>query len=189
MANHVWIQSNGGPLLLLPATLLTEWSGSEAPPAAREVVASFRWRPGGPATDYDRACDVSDYVGVIAVGAGEGLVLGEEPDPTTWLADGHGGILARWIHAPSGEEVAAALERVPMELSWELAGTFRVVGSPLVLFDAAEPGVEPLLPRLKLEVAPGLYAVAQVAYRPDAETALRLVRLQRIADADAQRRG
>jgi hypothetical protein len=79
-----WIQSNGGPLLLLPSSLLGAWEGADEPEPYRGVEARSHWNPGGPATDYDRACDVPDLAGTVPVGAGEGLVLGDEPLATTW---------------------------------------------------------------------------------------------------------
>jgi hypothetical protein len=78
-----WVTCDGGPLLLIPEPLLTFWEGSSPPSGGRVVAATFRSNPDGPATDYDRACDVSG-LGVIPVGPGHALVLNDdEPFPTT----------------------------------------------------------------------------------------------------------
>ena len=65
----LWFQSNGGPLLVLDQLWLPAWSGypnSDLPFDA-------------PKTDYARACAVEDVLGLLTVGDGTGLVLGDEP--------------------------------------------------------------------------------------------------------------
>ena len=64
-----WIESAGGPLLALRPDCLPLWEGIDPPSEGRRVEASFRWEnASAPATDYDRACDVEGYAGVIQVG-------------------------------------------------------------------------------------------------------------------------
>jgi len=60
-----WIQSDGGPLLLIPSELLHDWGGDTA-------------------SDDRRACEVVDEIAPLDLGAGMGLVLGEEPHMTSW---------------------------------------------------------------------------------------------------------
>jgi len=77
-----WMQSNGGPLLLVPGEHLLSWEGTELPSGGRQIDAQFRW--GGqnaPVTDYDRACDVQGWLGLLDIGAGHGLVLGASRTP------------------------------------------------------------------------------------------------------------
>jgi hypothetical protein len=173
------MQSEGGPLLLLPVALLPEWGGSDAPPPDRVIKAAFRWNPGGPATDYDRACDVATsagHAGVIDVADGEGLVLGEEPADTTWLPTEWGGLLVRWVYAPGQEQAARSLDALPADLEWEPAGALRVADSPLELFDSAEPGLTPGR-RLRIELPAGTYTISHAAYAPDQESLFHVVRL------------
>ena len=91
MTDRVWVSSNGGPLLCLPVAHLAKWQGTEAAAAQDPSDAD------APTSDYERACAVADYTGVIPVGSGEGLVLGDEPNDTTWVALARGGILVRWV--------------------------------------------------------------------------------------------
>jgi hypothetical protein len=180
MPDAVWIESNGGPLLFLPESLLPSWSGTDAPTDGRIVEAAFRWNPTSPAaSDYDRACDVADWAAVLPVGAGWGLVLGDEPSSTSWrpAVSGDGGVFARWVYAESDAAAEQALATVPDNLTWEALADFRVVTSPLILFDAAEPGLEPLGARAQIQLAPGAYAVAHARYQPDSQTEFTLVRL------------
>lgn len=177
-----WVVSNGGPLLLLPAALLPAWSGTEVPADGRVLQTRFRWDPDAPApSDYDRACDVAGYAGVLDVADGWGLVLGDEPNSTRWLPGRGGGVLVRWVYAENDVAVEAALVGIPGELAWTPLGQFTVATSPLVLFDAADPGDLGDgygLPRASIEVSPGRYDVAHADYAPDAQTALSLVRLR-----------
>ena len=82
-----WVSCDGGPHLLLPTELVRVWEGTAVPSAGRVVHARFRYGgdPAAPGTDYDLACDVEGALGVIPVGAGFGLVLGDEVPMSTWL--------------------------------------------------------------------------------------------------------
>ena len=184
MSADPWVVSNGGPLLLLPVPLLPAWSGTEVPTDGRLLQTHFRWNPDAPApSDYDRACDVAGYAGVLDVGHGWGLVIGDEPNPVRWLPAPDGGILARLVYATDDASVEAALARVPGDLAWEPLSTFSVAASPLVLFDAAEPGDLGDgygLPRATVEMSPGRYGVAHADYAPDPQTTLSLVRLRAV---------
>lgn len=54
-----WLESDGGPLLLVPSEHLLSWEGIDPPSDGRHIDTQFRWNgPDSPATDYDRACDV-----------------------------------------------------------------------------------------------------------------------------------
>ncbi|MFJ8210556.1 Imm21 family immunity protein [Streptomyces sp. NPDC096033] len=70
-----WLETEGGPFVVVPHTWLPHWSG----------------RAGA----YDRACAVMDFVGVLALpGGAETLVLGDEPLPTAYLPEHQ--VLVRW---------------------------------------------------------------------------------------------
>lgn len=178
MAESPWIESNGGPLLLLPDTLLPAWSGTDIP-TDRAIEANSRWQGSGPASDYDRACDVSDYVGVIPVGVGSGLVLADEPLPTRWIPSRDGGVLARWIFAPSDAVAEQALTKLPTALPWESVGTFSVHSSPLRLIDSADTGADLILSNTRIDVPPGNYEIMWARFDYDPETAFLLIRLTR----------
>ena len=189
MSDDPWIESNGGPLLLAPAALLTAWEGASPPAGSRVIEARFRWDPDGPATDYDRACDVSGYAGVIPVGSGWALVIGDEPSPARWESAPGGGVVVRWEHAPDAATAEAAVASLLSgglaELAWSPECALDVVSSPLVMFDSAEEGAEPLGRRLVVELAPGRYVVEQARHAPDPELSLHLVRLRAVASGVA----
>jgi immunity protein 21 of polymorphic toxin system len=173
-----WVESNGGPLLLLPEALLSDWCGSDDPPLWRQVQSRFRFNPEGVATDYDRACDVSGFVGALEVGEGFGLVLGDEPLPTVWIPAPFGGYLAR-RYVGEDSAVSLALSLLNRIESWQVEVIFKIVGEPLILFDAAEPGTDITGDRLIIPVETGDYRLDTALIGPKEMPLLRVHRLSR----------
>jgi hypothetical protein len=173
-----WVESNGGPLLLLSSDLLSSWSGAR-PRIISESDVDWEYDIHSDC-DYNRACKIDDYLGLLQVGSGKGLVLGDEPLSTTWWPSSN--LIVRWRYAESDEEVLKSLSNVASAL-WQPTGiTFSVGKSPLCLFDSAYPGnrvqaqdPEPLLVKL----SPGEYSLFTAEYGPNADTALLLHRLVR----------
>jgi hypothetical protein len=84
-----WLD-DGAVYLLLPDRLLGEWHG----------VAS---------SDYDRACAASDdWLGLLPVGDGVGLVLGGDPGMILPVqGEGEDVVLVRWVYADDEHELVA----------------------------------------------------------------------------------
>ena len=190
-----WMNSAGGPLLLVPGELLLSWGGVCPPTDGRKIEATFRWDgPDSSACDYDRACDVDGYLALLEIGDGQGLVLGGDPMGTAWwplmASDGTGacmgGILIRWFYADSEADVIEAVARVP-EAAWADDGLALVVGQePLYLMDSASPGGElgefVHEDHLKIHLPAGRYAVATAVVEPDPHTSLVLHQLKPVGD-------
>ena len=172
-----WISCNS-PLLLVAKDNLWAWEGAAVPSQGRRVEARFRWNPDGPATDYDRACDVDDYLGLIDVGPGKALVLGDEPLMTTWLPLKDGGLLVRWVCADGEEALLAAAHRIPGDAYQDSGFSFTVGVAPLVLLAACESGEDKIYPRIEFELPPGRYGILTSQYEADASTSLICHRLQ-----------
>lgn len=178
-----WVQSNGGPLLLLARSLLPEWGGSLR--GTTGMDAEFRWRGEGPATDYDRACDIKDYTGLIPVGSGHALVLGDEPLMTCWWPSSKdGGLLVRWVCADSEPFLQNPQGLVGIRFTTTPHVLHAVEGEHR-LFDSALPGTD-VSPNnaLLVELEPGSYEVATGQFTPDSRTELLLHRLQRTSRND-----
>ncbi|MEU0095109.1 Imm21 family immunity protein [Kribbella sp. NPDC006257] len=123
----------GGPLIVVPVSALDHWGGG-----TQEGIMTGGT---GPADDYDRACAVTGWAGVISVGSSAALVLGDEPASTCYLAGER--TFVRWLAADSDAEVFGAAEVMLNDprTEWELCGVWETDGAA-VLMDSAEAGTD-----------------------------------------------
>lgn len=160
-----WVESGGGPLIAVPEVVLPFWAGADG-----DEMSS----------DYDRACEVEGYIGLVPVGDTRALVLGDEPAATAYLPE-HG-TFVRWCAA---ESEAALLDRVPEALrtaDWEPDVPWDVPGD-VVLFDAAWPGNESAhTDHLRVALEPGRYTVRAAYVEPGPEVWTVLVQVRRAGD-------
>lgn len=149
-----WISSAGGPLVLIPKVLRSQWRGTRGVPS-----------------DYEMACGVEGYVGVIEKAGSQVLVLGDEPLQTAISSVNGKPCLVRWVYAPSpdaAESSVAAMEPVHLGAPVESV-VIRIANSPLVLMDAGAPGEYPG-DTLELALAPGAYRVQVHEFAPGQDT-------------------
>jgi len=168
-----WINSVGGPLILIEKRLVLAWHGNSVPAEANSPSNNVYQ------TDYDRACAVHDYLGVIPVAHGEALVLGDEPMQTAWIAlSEQEGLLVRWQWATDESSVVKALRGLAAQ-SWETEDfVFSTETSDLMIFDAAFAGDE-IDTNRPVTLSPGVHSLDTGYCRPDDETSLILHRLRR----------
>lgn len=157
-----WVSGDGGPLILMEQQYLANWEGSDEPSNGRIVEANSRWGL-EVGTDYDLACDVEDYLGLINVGDGKALVLGGYELATTWfpLLENQEGILIRWVYGNSESEVIDFAKFLPVEKNAESI-KFVVEDSELVLFVAAESGNDKIYSRLEFSLSKGTYGISTI---------------------------
>lgn len=184
-APRQWVDSNGGPLIVLPLEIAHYWNGVSPPPGVA-IPEGWVWGdPDGPVCDYDRACQVDDYVGMVEVGPGVGLVLGDEPMRTAFLPSNDGGILLRWGHAEGEDELWQAVAGAD---DWsQTTHRLQVSQGTILIIDAASAGSERPPHEgggdpnwLEFTLPKGQYRVDYVDFRPNERTWLILVRLSRI---------
>jgi hypothetical protein len=155
-----WVDTLGGPHLVLPEACAAAWEGGAAPSAGRVVRASFRCDPSGPATDYDRACSVEGWLGVITVGKGQALVLTGERDSAAYYRTRQGQhFLLRWHYSPSETALLDLFEDCRPKLKTEHEAMFHHDGGRVFLMDSVDrvgkwntPPSEFVLPRGKYRV-------------------------------------
>ncbi|MET7983541.1 MULTISPECIES: immunity 21 family protein [unclassified Streptomyces] len=158
-----WVESGGGPLIAIPETVLPFWAGADGDDMS---------------CDYDRACDVDGFVGLLPVGDTRALVLGDDPASTTYLPE-HG-TFVRWCAAESEEELLAVVPAALVQAAWEPEVEWTVPG-PVVLFDATWPGTaSESTDHLRVELEPGRYGVRAARVEPGPETWVGLVQLRRL---------
>ncbi len=140
--------------MLIPTVLQSRWQGTRGVPS-----------------DYDVACGVEGYVGVIEKDGSQVLVLGDEPLQTAIASLNGRSCLVRWAYAPSHEAAQhsiAAME--PIHLRGPLESVaIRIVHSPLVLMDAGAPGESPGVTS-EVELTPGAYSVHVYEFAPTQDT-------------------
>ena len=119
------------------------------------------------------AGQVDGYVGVLDVGADQGLVLADEPASTTYLPDRR--IFVGGFYANSEADVVRLVPRALKIADWEDAGTWTTSG-PAQLFDSGYTGggLEHTT-HLTVDVAAGTYLIRTASVQPDRRTALVLV--------------
>ena len=142
-----WIESGGGPFILVPTDHLPEWRGIDAGPSEDE-------------TDYDRACEISDDIGILEVGGTHAVVFGDEPFRTTWVPNEKGGgFVVRWVYADNENSVTNYIAQGGLERVVTDAGVSVRLNGPCVLFDAAEPGDDIRAESIAIGFSPGRYVV------------------------------
>jgi hypothetical protein len=134
-----WVSTAGGPHLVLPEKCARAWEGWLAPSGGRVVEATFRCNAEGPATDYDRACSVSGWLGVIPVGKGQALVLSGDDTQAAYYRSRRGQhFLLRWLYAPSETELLDHFHDVWQTLPVEEEKAFNHLGGKVFLMDSGD---------------------------------------------------
>lgn len=159
-----WVESLGGPLVVVPEAALGAWSGSAGGDEGMD--------------DYDRACDVEGLIGLVPVGTTDALVLGNEPASTAYLPDRN--VFVRWSAADSEEAMFGSVDAALLAASWEPEIIWQVSG-PAVLFDSAWSGGEcHRQDHVRVSLDAGRYGVRAAYVDPDPRTGLTLVQLRRL---------
>ena len=171
-----WIASAGGPFVLIEEASLLRWHGNLEP----ESSSAFDLQ-----TDYERACEVEDYVGAVSVDDKKALILALPNDtsaisinPTTFM-------VIRWIWGENEDQVIDSLREFVLEQNW-LDTETRIFfnSSVLFLFDSALAGkevvgslaaVKPRIEHLQIETTPGSYSFSTFLYKPNEEVNLFLI--------------
>ncbi|MFD7864801.1 immunity 21 family protein [Streptomyces sp. NPDC059783] len=178
-----WVESMGGPLIVIPVSALDAWRGC----AEGGTVVGDGVDP----DDYDRACAVDDLAGAITVGENgvHALVLGDEPATTCYMPEYQA--FLRWLGADSESGLKAAAEAVLADpgTPWEECGTWITEG-PAVLMDSAEAGAElnveypggGLPSQAGVPLPPGRWRVRAVHTEVDEDNRVDLVQLRAVTD-------
>jgi hypothetical protein len=134
--------NDGGPLLVAPRFPAPTWEGGEPPSGGRVVHAEFRFLGTGPATDYDRACDVEEPAAVLCAPPSWVLVLREAAGGAAWLPPLFPGelLLMQFEAAPDEDSAQAVLTLLAGQpaTAWQtLAEGLDIGPGGMLLFHAA----------------------------------------------------
>ena len=164
-----WIGTLGGPLIVMNGLDLNYWKGD-----LREVDATSS------TTDYDRACEVTDWVGAIGVGPGIALVLAMPNETCQYRLDETTEILVRWVWGNNDAEVLAFLRELRVNQPWVPTDIEIIVGTHgLIMFDAVYGGDE-LRESVEIRIPPGIYGVSTLQYKPNENVNLFLIKLSKL---------
>lgn len=156
-----WIDSLGGPLIALPEAMAHAWRGNDAGSG-----------------DYDRACEVDGWLGVVDVDGADALVFGDEPALTCCVPVLDGVVIARWICAETDSDVEQLLSDIPADGFDSEELILRVKRVPLVVFDSVFSG-DAAEDSLTIELPAGSYSASTRTWNPNDQTRLVLHRLSR----------
>lgn len=167
MTGGAWIQSGGGPLVLVAEADLPRWFGVDA-------VA------GASLTDYDQACAVAEYIQPITVRGITVVVMGEEPDATCVTVFDGVTHWVRWRWAPNEDAVWQALADANLaRLDWTSEGEFEAHAGVYRLFDSAYPGSE-IMDARTVSFESGRYLIESATFEPSGEITLMLHRFRSV---------
>ncbi|MDX3418982.1 Imm21 family immunity protein [Streptomyces sp. MD20-1-1] len=161
-----WVESAGGPVIVMEESLRNLWGG----------YANF---------DYENACKVDGYAGLVTFGKPSapvtGLVINDIPAPTAFMKEYRS--IVQWISSPSDARfVEAVREGIGSVGMWDEGPIVRVNG-PLAIFDAALPGIEASTDELLfVEIEPTAYRVRTADIESDTGTCARVHRLDPVTE-------
>jgi Immunity protein 21 len=166
-----WVKSGGGPLLCAPIDLSVLWQGTNANSELGHAAKVT--------SDYERACQIRDYVGAIDIQGRRALVLGDMPLEIAVFSDDCFSVtIVRLMFIDPGIDafhlargVNDSLFLSPMEKL-----DFHTTSGEMVIFDSAIPGRGAKDGGIFFTIRPGGYTILTVAVEPNTRTSMILHR-------------
>jgi hypothetical protein len=116
-------------------------------------------------SDYERACEQTEYISKIASGSLQVLVLGDEPLQSTFISSVGEGTVVRWISCESEEDASIALADIPVFLPiLNPPLSFEIGDHDLYMFDSVLPFDEAVNESILFSINPGIYTVSTERY-------------------------
>jgi hypothetical protein len=174
-----WIESTGGPLIIISETNFHKWSGTYDLSSfinGQIVVANDFLSPDQ--TDYAKACSIDDYLGIIKKENEDVIVLGDEPLKTSaFLISQNELIILRSVyenHELYVEEVFSNINAVHLK-EIGCVVEVKIESNKQYLVDSSSHGKQKseLVEKqdfLCLELKPNNYKISTAFYTPTSET-------------------
>ncbi len=184
--NLRWVECDAGPHILLEKRLIASWEGVNKPRNGRIVNAKFRYREeSDPATDYDRACDIEDYIGLILVGDGNGLVIADDVPRSTWIPayDQKGGylVILNYLEEGTSDTTIINTIREAEEECFEPTDLkFTVQDNTLYLFAACDNEPNWVYGFSEIKIEPGTYTIDTIERHNFGNCSFRVHRFRKI---------
>lgn len=153
MRQAKWIQSDGGPLICIPMSAAHLWFGTDG--------TSFE--SAGGLSDYERACAIDGYLGLIQVRDRVALVLGDMPMATSILQSRLSEIyIVRLMYMDDQEDVIDYIlehqEKFERNEQKEIVN-FESDGSGIIIFDSAYLSSECEIESISYPLTEGTYRI------------------------------
>ena len=153
-----WIETDGGPLVAMPRSLVCSWMGTEGDEGD---------------SHYDSACSVADYLGILKIFETDVLVLGDEPLSTTVLSNKGRTVIVRWVYADAEGDILMALNnlQVPSKPDERVSVD---ISESLLMFGASCSGreLDSELESWVINIKPGGYEVVTARVEINANTCI-----------------
>lgn len=180
-----WIECDGGPHLFIEKRLVGYWMGViESSYNDKTITTKLRsGKQSNIITDYDRACDIEEYVGVISIGNGHGLVISEDVPRSTWIPaeDGNGGFLVVLNYISENIEEDLIIEKIKKVDDSLFESTnlqLTIQDNHVCLFAACDYGPDWLYGCCEFKLKPGTYSIYTVDSYDFDECSFRIHRLK-----------
>lgn len=147
--NASWIESTGGPFVMVPCSKVRLWRGVQS-------------------DDYAAACTVEAYVGMVERAWGQVLILNDEPLRTAITSTESGLAIVRWMYAPSAYDLLEAVKSFVADPEQAVErSSFTFLDEPYLIFDSSSTGGD----AQSLTLVPPAHARGLATYvaRPDHE--------------------
>jgi hypothetical protein len=142
-----WFEAIDSVPLVIPESLLNDWHGAE--PSA----------PGIPGQDLEGALAVDGWIGAIAVGSGQALVLNDTPTTAGFFVRDGSLCILRWLCADSVNDLLELVESDSPLADSSPPVSFTHLGGRLCLIGAGDCGSELEYQPSAMELAAGRYSV------------------------------
>jgi Immunity protein 21 len=150
-----WINSSGGPLVCCGTSLARKWRGTNGSSADDS------------ASDYDRACEVNDYIGIADSADQSVLILGDEPLMSCFYMSSSGLLVLRWVSCSVKNNIEEIISTLPLKLPIiELSKILEIKDDNLQIFDASS-CIDEGAPTLHAKIIPGLYEITVEEFKLD----------------------
>lgn len=183
-----FVDTDGGPLIVLPHRVLDQWKGVYPPEDGRRIDVKWRFDSTRPATDYDRALNAPSPVGTIEVGDAVGLVLGSYMDNAAWYPLTRSAAIGAFVRVASiadKDKLLPIIDRLDFPDETVAIETWQI-DDRLRLFDASARGATTAREGVDIDVPAGLYVVHTWRYEDRAIAEVVVHRLMR-SEREGQR--
>jgi hypothetical protein len=174
-----WIDSGGGPLVLIADSNIKNWSGALNRSAyLQNKIEEANDCLNPEEADYGKACSINGYLGKVDIENDNALVLGDESMSATKFISVDGkNTLARWCYGDDEVFVDDYLQKLHLDTvkSWQDPVNFKISGNQQYLFDSAHCFADlskEYGQHLLLHIEAGEYIIWTAVIDPDENTQL-----------------